>query len=197
MSKVILVRHGATALNRGSVPGVSAERLRGWLDVPLDEMGRHEALAVAETLCGEAIRRIYTSDLMRARATAYAIAAQARAPVIETSDLRPWNVGQWAGQPVEDVLPEMLRCVEHPDRFPEGGEPFREFAKRWLRRLIGILRESRRLNATIVAVSHTRNTQLAKAWVDSGAQLDLSYSPKRMNDYSDEVQPGQKYEIET
>ena len=44
MGKLILVRHGHTSLNS---PG-DDERLRAWLDVPLDEKGLREAAETAE-----------------------------------------------------------------------------------------------------------------------------------------------------
>ena len=61
MGKLILVRHGHTALNK---PGED-ERLRAWLDVPLDETGMREVVDTAEKLHGYPIEAIYCSDLKR------------------------------------------------------------------------------------------------------------------------------------
>ena len=54
MGKLILVRHGRTPLN---APG-NDERLRGWLDIPLDEHGLEEAEEAGERLrdCGKRLR---------------------------------------------------------------------------------------------------------------------------------------------
>ena len=69
MGKLILVRHGHTSLNK---PGED-ERLRAWLDVPLDETGMQEAVDTAEKLNGYPIETIYCSDLKRARQSARGI----------------------------------------------------------------------------------------------------------------------------
>jgi 2,3-bisphosphoglycerate-dependent phosphoglycerate mutase len=66
MGKLILVRHGHTALN---VPGKD-ERLRGWLDLPLDNQGLQEAADLAKRLADYPVEVIYSSDLRRARQTA-------------------------------------------------------------------------------------------------------------------------------
>ena len=44
MGKLLIIRHGHTSLN---LPGRD-ERLRGWLDVPLDGEGLEEAAETAE-----------------------------------------------------------------------------------------------------------------------------------------------------
>jgi broad specificity phosphatase PhoE len=66
MGRLILVRHGHTSLNS---PG-SDERLRAWLDVPLDEKGMQEVAETAKKLTKYPIEVIYCSDLRRARQTA-------------------------------------------------------------------------------------------------------------------------------
>jgi probable phosphoglycerate mutase len=92
--KLILIRHGHTTLNR---PG-HEERLRGWLDVPLDDLGLREALETAAAVSGFGIEAIYSSDLTRAMQTSEALSRVTRAPVIPTEELRPWNLGIFCGQ---------------------------------------------------------------------------------------------------
>ena len=46
MGKLILVRHGKTVLNSLD----QTERLRGWMDIPLDEQGLREAEQTARRL---------------------------------------------------------------------------------------------------------------------------------------------------
>jgi broad specificity phosphatase PhoE len=67
MSTLFLVRHGCTGWNKEQV-------FRGHKDVPLDEIGREEALLVGERLKGEGIKGVFSSPLSRARETAQAIA---------------------------------------------------------------------------------------------------------------------------
>ena len=102
MGKLILVRHGHTCLN---VPGRD-ERLRGWLDIPLDDQGLQEAADTAERLADHPVEAIYSSDLRRARQTAEVLRRRTGAPRVATSkDLRPWNLGVFCGQRVYDILP--------------------------------------------------------------------------------------------
>ena len=58
MGKLILIRHGHTALNG---PGED-ERLRGWLDVPLDQQGLDEARGIAIGISRHPVEAIYCSD---------------------------------------------------------------------------------------------------------------------------------------
>jgi broad specificity phosphatase PhoE len=76
MGKLILVRHGHTSLNG---PG-DDERLRAWLDVPLDEKGLREAAETADKLTHYPIEVIYCSDLRRARARPLPSCGVARRP---------------------------------------------------------------------------------------------------------------------
>lgn len=101
MGKLIMVRHGRTVLNSLD----DSERLRGWLEVPLDQQGLQEAVETAERIARHPVQRIYCSDLPRARQTAEAVVKATKAPIVHTSDLRPWNLGTLAGQRVVDILP--------------------------------------------------------------------------------------------
>ena len=66
MGKLILVRHGHTPLNGHG----KDERLRAWLDIPLDDQGMREGEEIAEKLSHLDVTGIYSSDLRRARQTA-------------------------------------------------------------------------------------------------------------------------------
>ena len=85
MGKLILVRHGHTPLNS---PGRD-ERLRSWLDVPLDDKGLEEAVRTADMLANYPIGMVYCSDLRRARQTAEVLRRRVKAPVVAPSELRP------------------------------------------------------------------------------------------------------------
>ena len=62
MPKLILVRHGQSLWNL-------EDRFTGWVDVPLTELGRTEALAAGLKLVGTQIDVAYTSGLTRAQNT--------------------------------------------------------------------------------------------------------------------------------
>ena len=60
MIRIIVVRHGQTAWNVGA----GEERFRGRTDLPLDDTGHAQALAVAGRLRNEAITALYASPLL-------------------------------------------------------------------------------------------------------------------------------------
>jgi broad specificity phosphatase PhoE len=77
MGQLILVRHGKTVLNSHD----NEERLRGWLDIPLDEQGLQEAELTARRVAQYQVAHIYSSDLRRARQTSDAVMRATLAPV--------------------------------------------------------------------------------------------------------------------
>lgn len=93
-----LVRHGRTAFN-------AAGRFQGWADVPLDDVGRAQAERVAARLAEADPRptRLVSSDLLRTRQTAEAIAARLGLAVETAPELREIHVGDWEGRAFADV----------------------------------------------------------------------------------------------
>jgi broad specificity phosphatase PhoE len=59
-----LLRHGQTDWT------IRPTRCQGWVDVPVNDVGREQARAEAERLANHGIRRVVTSHLLRARETA-------------------------------------------------------------------------------------------------------------------------------
>jgi glucosyl-3-phosphoglycerate phosphatase len=106
--RVVVVRHGRTAYNH-------EDRWQGQLDVPLDDVGRHQAALMAPQVGSLDPVAIVSSDLSRARVTADAIAATTGLPVREDPRLREINAGQWQG----------LTGAEVRARFPEETERVR------------------------------------------------------------------------
>lgn len=87
---VYLVRHGRTALN-------TAGRLRGHLDVSLDDVGRGEADALGRLFRGLPVTAVVSSPLARARATAAPIVRSTGAPLHVDIALADRDYGAWAG----------------------------------------------------------------------------------------------------
>jgi broad specificity phosphatase PhoE len=165
MGKLLLVRHGHTCLN---VPGRD-ERLRGWLDIPLDDQGLREAVETAALVADYSIEAVYSSDLRRARQTAEVLRRRTHAPrIIATRELRPWNVGVFAGQRVADILPFLNLLNQHPDLAAPSGESFYQFYGRYSRRLIELMNLAHASAQCIVAVTHVRNLLAAKTVVEQG-----------------------------
>jgi broad specificity phosphatase PhoE len=154
---VFLVRHGRTALN-------AQERLRGLLDVELDDTGRAEAGALARRFAGAALAVVLTSPLTRARQTAAPIAAAAGARVEVDAALTDRDYGSWAGHPAEEVRAQFGSIDGAP-----GVEPEAELRSRAL----GALERAaaRAEDAPVVVVAHdaVNRTVLAALAPELGA----------------------------
>lgn len=97
VTRVTLIRHGQTWWNADG-------RWQGQANVGLNPTGLEQATRVAEHLRGADINAIYSSDLIRARQTANAIADCLGLPVITDARLREIDVGEWQGLTNDEVL---------------------------------------------------------------------------------------------
>jgi probable phosphoglycerate mutase len=114
---VFLVRHGRTSLNAQGV-------LRGRIDVPLDAVGRSEAVALGVAFAGMPLAAVITSPLRRARETAAPIVDSTRAPLMIDDDLADRDYGPWAGHPLAEIetsfgSPDLAPGVEQIDTFTQ------------------------------------------------------------------------------
>jgi broad specificity phosphatase PhoE len=164
MGKLLIIRHGHTSLN---LPGRD-ERLRGWLDVPLDQEGLDEAAETANLVSENYnVGTIVCSDLRRARQTAEVLRRQTKASVLHTSDLRPWNLGVFCGQRVRDIIPFLTLLNQHPDLVAPSGESFYQFYGRYAHRLNALLAQAEESDHCVAVVTHVRNL-LASATIIQG-----------------------------
>jgi broad specificity phosphatase PhoE len=119
MTTLFLVRHGRTGWNKEQI-------FRGTKDVPLDAVGKQEALLVGERLKAEGITAVFSSPLSRAKETAEAIARFHNVGVQVLAGLNDLNFGEWEGlsrQEVEERYPDLYRqWQQEPHRviFPAG-----------------------------------------------------------------------------
>lgn len=125
VAEVLLARHGETDDNRPPL------RFQGWRDTPLNEHGRRQAHALAETVAGEGLASVWSSDLSRARETAEIVAERLGLHVHLDRRLREANRGRWEGRLFGDVAraePDLFagwRRAGASWRFP-GGESLAE-----------------------------------------------------------------------
>lgn len=193
-AKIILARHGHTAYNRSQKPGESGEteKIRSWLNIPLDEEGKKDAQELAAKLVKLPIERIYSSNLDRALETAEAVGEQLGLPVEPTKKLRPWGLGYISGMNIDQALPLMDRYVKNENRVVPGkdGESFRQFRERVLSFIVKCMAEAVRDDRCLLLVSHTRDLQCCKAWVANGHPDDLTIDQKVMDSYDDEIGTG-------
>ncbi len=163
--KMLIVRHGSTHLN-------SNDHIRGWMDVPLSEEGKQDALDIGKRLKFNPPDCIFTSDLSRASDTAQAISDATGAPIVEvTKGLRPWDLGEFTGQYAPDVHPHILdyACYK-PDEPIPGGESFNSFKNRLLDKIDEITKNYGDKNVAIV--THHRDERLLEGWMLTGQPKD-------------------------
>ena len=85
MTYLILVRHGESMWN-------IANKFTGWVDVPLTEVGIHEALISAKKLAKIPIDVAFTSQLIRAQETLMLIlASQGKTGIFKHEDKKKKN----------------------------------------------------------------------------------------------------------
>jgi broad specificity phosphatase PhoE len=169
LGKLILVRHGKTMLNSLD----DEERLRGWMDIPLDAQGLREAQQTAERIAQHPIQQIYCSDLYRAKQTAEAVVRATHAPIVYTSELRPWNLGSLTGQRVTDILPVLLELESDLERSAPEGESFLAFYTRYSQKLMQLTEIAERCPTCIVAVTHHRNLLAAPTILQGGDKTKI------------------------
>lgn len=93
---VYLIRHAQTEFN-------SSGRVQGWLDVPLDDVGREQARLLGARLASAPIELVFSSPLSRALDTARILAAPSDRQVITDDRLREYNMGDWTGKTGDEV----------------------------------------------------------------------------------------------
>ena len=162
---IFLARHGETTWNKD-------RRFQGQEDVPLNDLGREQARALAELAAEHDFAALYSSPLVRARETAEIVGARIGLEVVTDDRLKESHVGDWQGLYKEDI------AREQPDAwkaFGEAGEDFRfpggESLEEQQDRVIaavGDITQAHRLPALVVchrgvircALAHTHNRGL-------------------------------------
>jgi probable phosphoglycerate mutase len=159
IGRVFLIRPGRTALNVGG-------RLRGHLDPPLDDLGQHQAAALAAALWDWRIVKILSSPLLRALQTASAVAGVAGVTVTVVDDLIDRDYGHWAGVSQSGVVEEFGAVDAAP-----GVEPFATVAERSLALLEAQLPALERGHVALVSHEAVIGAVLARLNPDLGPSL--------------------------
>lgn len=126
-----LIRHGETEWN-------ALKRLQGWLDIPLSETGRKQAVQLRHFLhsneFGHTIHAVFSSDLSRASETARLAAGEHFGLLQERADLRERCYGIYEGRDwalLNGSDPERPHVnFRELHQAVEGGESLAEFAAR-------------------------------------------------------------------
>jgi 2,3-bisphosphoglycerate-dependent phosphoglycerate mutase len=133
MGHLVLLRHGESQWNLEN-------RFTGWIDVPLSDQGRDEAMVAAQKLSGYRLDRAFTSRLVRATDTLRTVLAaigQGQIPIEENESLNERMLGYMQGlNNAEMVKRYGAEEVEGWRRSyevqPSGGESLQDTAARVL-----------------------------------------------------------------
>lgn len=170
MTKVYLTRHGQTIWNLEN-------RIQGWKDAPLSELGIKQAHWLKDRLKGTEIDIIYSSPLKRAYDTSLIVKGTRKIDVVVDEALKEMNMGSWEGHLFEDIKKkyprEYIEYWKNPHLYkPNRGESYDDLWHRVLPAFqkIAALNE----NKSILVVTHTvtlkiilayyENRQLEKLW---------------------------------
>jgi broad specificity phosphatase PhoE len=147
---LVLVRHGQTDANARGL-------LQGHVDLPLSELGRRQAAALATIVPRDA--RIVASPLRRARETAAALGDD-----VDVDER--WielDYGEFDGRPIGDLPAEVWSAWRADPHFvPPGGESLVTLGNRVRGACEELLDEARRRD--VVVVSHVSPIKAAIAW---------------------------------
>jgi probable phosphoglycerate mutase len=149
-TRICFIRHGETDWN-------VARRIQGQTDVPLNETGRSQALALAFNAAHYDFNAVYSSDLQRALDTAKLVADRRGLEVNTLPQLRERDFGIFQGLTAEEGLqlnPAAHACYMARDvnyDF-ESGESLLRFAERVKEAVTYLTRHHPK--QTIAVVSH-------------------------------------------
>lgn len=149
-TRICIVRHGETDWN-------VEKRIQGQTDIPLNETGHAQALAMAYNASHHQFHAIYSSDLLRASATAQALADRIGLEVKQIAQLRERHYGIFQGITASEgamLYPEAHAYYKTRDLSYdfETGESMTTFAQRTRDAIDWLVRHHE--GQTIVAVSH-------------------------------------------
>jgi len=179
--RLYIARHGETTWN-------VEHRLQGWTDVPLDETGKRQAAALAESLKGVRLDAIYSSTLSRSRDTAQIVAGKTMT-VKSLDSLRERNYGHFQGG--SDTAPEYVRRTDSWDDRLDDGESLNQLLARAREGLQQIRREHPAGNVLMVGHRIT-NQMILRALFDLTPEQTAKITQDNDEVYLVELDPGAK-----
>jgi broad specificity phosphatase PhoE len=179
--RLYIARHGETDWN-------VQHKLQGMTDIPLNDNGRKQAAALAESLKGVHLDAIYSSTLSRSRVTAQTVAANTMT-VNSLDGLRERNYGHFQGG--SDADPEYVKRMNVWDDRLDDGESLNQLLARAKDSLAQIRREHPAGNVLVVAHRIT-NQMLLRALLDLTPEQAVKITQDNDEVYLVELDPGAK-----
>ncbi len=156
MTRIFLIRHGATVLSK-------EDRFAGSSDIALSDDGVLQAQKLGQRLKGEKISAVYCSDMHRAVHTAEAVAGPHGLVPIQRKELREIDHGHWEGLVHKVVETQFAAEYQAWDAdpllaSPPGGESGLSVLARSLPELRRIILDHP--DQTVAVVSHKATNRL-------------------------------------
>lgn len=159
---LILIRHGQTF-------ATLAGNLMGWTDSPLTEEALKEtdALATSDRIqqYRDHVQKIYSSDIGRARTTAYGLAFRLQVPVELSTELRERNFGVYSTRNVDELHSTVPQWHEIDVGFnvsPPDGESLADVERRVFSYILKIDKDIDE-SMTLILVGHSTAWRLVNA----------------------------------
>jgi probable phosphoglycerate mutase len=148
-TRICLIRHGETDWN-------VTRRIQGQTDIPLNEKGRSQALAMALKAAPYRFSAIYSSDLCRALETAKLLAKDRGLEVGTLPSLRERHYGLFQGITADEGSKNHPEAYAHyktrnPDYDFETGESMVQFTGRVSETIDALTRQHRGQNFSVVS----------------------------------------------
>jgi probable phosphoglycerate mutase len=165
--RLTLIRHGQTDWNLQG-------RWQGHADEPLNELGRLQAMALAQRIVeiGESHDAIISSDLSRASETARHVASVTGLPVRTSALWRELDLGSWSGltkkQVSERYADELAQLRAGADLPRGGGEREADMDRRIEEALALLRKEFADMRVIVVTHGGPVRAALRKLRVDRG-----------------------------
>ncbi len=173
MTTIFFTRHGETEWN-------TQRRMQGWLDSPLTEKGKLQAVYLGERMKAISLATIYSSDAPRATTTADLIRGGRNIPIVPLKELREMCLGEWEGCFVSELFErESVNCQNffyYPHKFipPKGAESFEAVQQRAVKALKELVQKHEGQSILIVAhgmlmrivAAYLRKKSIEDVWSD-------------------------------
>lgn len=162
-TRLYLLRHGETENHKGVF------KYNGHNDVNVTKEGERQLAAQAERLKSLSIKAVYSSDLLRSRKGAEAVASRHGLEVITDKRLKEIHAGQWEGLSYEEVVRRFPGEAEKRFndivnyRIPGGGENLLDVQARSISAIDEIARRHRGEKIAVVAHGGTNRIILSGA----------------------------------
>lgn len=185
---LLFIRHAETDL---------AGRFCGHSDPPVNARGLLQIEQLLIALKSEPIDAVYTSDLLRSRTTADAIAKSLGHSPIPLPELREIGFGQWEGLSWPEIESRDAAYARrwseaYPDMPVPGGEPFAAFQSRVLAQVKHLLAAGSHTCAAVVThagvmrvvLRSLRRLDEQEAWEQSKSYcIFFRYQPGKLVDF--------------